>query len=113
MSVLKVYSVFDSKVGAFMHPFFMRSRGEALRGWIDAVNDPQTQFNKHPEDFSLMELGEYDERTGKFANEITPVSLGVGVEFIRREPSAQEALPFAQGSKGSGSVGEALKSANA
>lgn len=91
----KVYSVYDSKVGAFVKsPFFLRSDGEALRGWMDAVNDPQLEFLKHGSDYTLMCLGEYDDVTGKFTNEVTPRSLGMASEFIRGEeiPRSQEGL---------------------
>lgn len=84
---MKYYSVYDSKVGSYMQPFAMRSRGEAVRGWIDAVNDEKTQFNKHPEDFTLMELGEWDDQTGMFQNCASgPVSVGVALEFVKKTP---------------------------
>lgn len=94
MSKLRVYAVYDSKVKAYMNPFFMRSDGEALRGWMDVCNDKSTQFNKHPGDFSLMALGEYDEQSGKFSCEAAPRSLGLAVEFVRRpEEDRQVASP--------------------
>lgn len=80
---LRVYTVFDSKIGTYMRPFVMQTKGEALRSWVDIVNDPQTQFNKHPEDFTLFEIAEYDDATGKFTNHPTPVSLGLALEFLK------------------------------
>lgn len=85
MSKLRVYSVFDSKVGAYMSPFYVRSRGEAMRSFGDAVNDENHPFHKHPGDYTLFDLGEYDEGSGKFTNESTPVSCGVAVEYLRQE----------------------------
>lgn len=81
MGKLIVLSVYDSKVQAFAQPFFMRTRGEALRGWIDVCNDVSTQFYKYPEDFSLMELAEYDESTGRFDNLPAPSNLGLASTF--------------------------------
>ena len=39
MSSKKVFAVYDSKVQAYMNPFCMETSGQAIRGWIDAVND--------------------------------------------------------------------------
>lgn len=78
---MKVYSVYDSKVGAFMAPFFARSKGEATRMWHTAVNDPQTQFCKFPSDFTLFEIGEYDELTGDLIAHKAKESVGLALEF--------------------------------
>lgn len=81
----KIYAVYDSKVGAYLSPFFLRSRGEAIRAWQTVVNDPKTQFNKHPSDYVLFELGEFDDAKATF-NLPTPQSLGVALEFVKNEP---------------------------
>lgn len=81
---LKIFSVFDSKVMAFNTPFFQRSTGEALRAWSDAVNG-QEGFAKHPEDYTLFELGEFDDTDAKFELYSTPRSLGLAVEFVKQE----------------------------
>lgn len=83
MAKMLVFSVFDAKVGAYAQPFFMRSRGEALRGWQDVANDASTQICKYSSDFSLMEIGEYDDSTGQFTNTPTPLSLGTAAQFKR------------------------------
>lgn len=78
---MKVFTVYDSKAEAFATPFFMQSTGQALRAWTDTCNDEQTQINRHPEDFTLFHLGDFDSFTGKFENLPTPQSLGIAVEF--------------------------------
>lgn len=83
MAKLQVYSVFDAKVEAFAQPFFMRTNGEALRGWIDVCNDKSTNFNKYPSDFTLFHLGEFDEDTGFITCFKTPISLGLAISFIK------------------------------
>lgn len=95
MAKVRVFTVYDSKVGAYAAPFCMRSKGEALRSWIDVVNDPKTAFSKHPEDFCLFEVAEYDEDTGQFSNHPAPVSLGVGVEFHKGYPNSVVPSPEA------------------
>jgi len=87
---LKLFTVYDSKIGAFAQPFFMQSKGQALRSWMDVVNDKSTQFCKHPEDFTLFEIAEYDDSNGKFENLPAPISLGTALEVHKGYP--QEAL---------------------
>lgn len=53
----KTYCVYDSKVGVYGTPFYFLTHGQALRGWVDIANDPNTEIGKHPEDFTLFELG--------------------------------------------------------
>lgn len=82
--MLKIFCVFDSVAGAYLQPFFMQSKGEALRGWIDVVNDPKTSFNKHPADYTLFELGEYDSLTGSIVTHEVKISLGTALEHQRK-----------------------------
>jgi len=86
MSKLLVYAVYDSKVQRYAQPFQMRTKGEALRGWQEVANDPSTSISKHPEDFSLMELGEYDESVGQFINHPAPINLGLASQYKKVVP---------------------------
>jgi len=91
---LKAFSVYDSKVKAYMKPFFTTAAGHAIRSFEQAVNDPQTELCRHPADFTLFEIGEYDEDSAKFDNHNTPISLGTALTF-KTQPSTQ--LPLLQG----------------
>lgn len=86
--VSKVYTVYDSKVEAYMQPFLMQTKGQAIRAFSDSVNDESTQFFKHPEDFTLFEIGEYDDASGVYKMHDARISLGVAIEFRK-----QMALP--------------------
>nr|QJB20881.1 MAG: nonstructural protein [Microvirus sp.] len=63
---MQVFSVRDKAVGAFLQPFYARSRGEAMRSFIDAMADGNHAFEKHPEDYDLYYLGDFDEEKGVF-----------------------------------------------
>ena len=81
---LNVYVVHDQKAEAYMSPFFMGTDAVAIRGFSDAVNNPETPFGRHPSDYTLFCIGEYSEVQG----EITPITkrpIGNGVEFILQE----------------------------
>lgn len=78
----KIFAVYDSKVEAYLSPFFMNATGQAIRGFVDAASGADSQIAKHPEDFTLFELGEYDDSNAQFKLLSTPKSLGVAVELI-------------------------------
>lgn len=66
---LKIYSVYDKAVGAYMQPFFQRSEGEALRSLRAVVNDKNSSFSTNPGDFTLCYHGEFADDTGVFISE--------------------------------------------
>lgn len=61
-----VCSVFDSKVNAFSSPFCCKSRGEAIRSFTDACRDDSLPFKRHPTDYRLFILAEFDDQSGVF-----------------------------------------------
>jgi len=85
---LQVYSVFDIVAKVFSQPFYMASTGQALRGFGDEVNNPNSMLSKHPGDFKLFKLAEFDDNTGKFIS-IEPEFLCNAVDFV---PPKKEAV---------------------
>lgn len=81
--MLKVFSVYDSKIEAFMQPFFLRTRGEAIRAFTELCSDATSNPGKYPADFTLFELGTFEELSGKFVMHTTPTSLGLALDFKR------------------------------
>lgn len=87
MAKKMLYSVYDTKVQYFRDPMFMRNRGEALRTWTEVANAEKHEISSHPSDFSLMELGEFDDQTGKIEMLPVPHSLGLAVQFKKAPES--------------------------
>lgn len=58
------FAVYDSKAQMFHAPFFVHAPGIALRSFSDIANDPNSMIGKHPADFHLSQIGEYDEAKG-------------------------------------------------
>jgi len=81
--LLCVFSVYDSAAECYMQPFFQQTKGQAIRAFTDAVNDPSHAFARYPDDYTLFELGSYDDSKGAFMMLNTPKSIGVAVEFKR------------------------------
>lgn len=61
---MNIFAVYDKKAQAYAYPSFYHQKGQAIRAFEDAVNDPQSPFHKHPADFVLSHLGEWDDSTG-------------------------------------------------
>ncbi|QXP07926.1 MAG: nonstructural protein [Arizlama microvirus] len=94
---LKLFTCYDSKLEAYMQPFFMTTRGQALRAFTDTVNDPSSIFAKHPEDYTLFEIGEYDDQTGDISMNQAKVSLGIAIEFLKNNKPTLVSSQIAQG----------------
>lgn len=61
---LNAYTVFDRKSGVYHAPYFAVSDGAAVRSFADLANDPQTQVGRHPGDYVLYRIGEFDDASG-------------------------------------------------
>lgn len=61
MAKFMVCCVRDDAVNAFMQPFFAKSVNEARRSFGDACLDGKMEFGKHPDDYDLFCLGEWDD----------------------------------------------------
>lgn len=77
---LLAFSVIDSAVGAFGRPFFVQTRGVAVRSFMDEVMRPSEPSNPnmvgdHPDDFALYAVGAFDEESGRFESLDVPERL--------------------------------------
>lgn len=81
---LRICSIRDQKAEAWMTPLFFQSKAQAVRSFGDAVNDGQSEFSKHPEDYVLFYLGDWDPEYGALLP-TEPESLAVGVNLLRSE----------------------------
>jgi hypothetical protein len=59
-----VYSVYDEKVKTFGNPFYKPTNPAAIRDFADLAKDQNTTVGRHPEDYTLYQIGEYDDQTG-------------------------------------------------
>lgn len=78
----KIFAVRDAKSEVFNKPFFSLTHGQAERDFKTAVNDPQTQLNKYPEDYDLWFVGEYDDTTGKLIPSDTPQHVVKAIQLV-------------------------------
>lgn len=65
---LTACSIYDSVAEAWTRPMFVRSKGEAMRGFMDALQNPESDFSRHPEHYSLYAVGTFDEFSGELVS---------------------------------------------
>jgi hypothetical protein len=83
----KIYVVYDSKAENYGNPMFFATRGEAIRMFSEECNRPESMVNKYPEDFTLFEIGTYNEKEdGLISAYINKSAIGCGVDFKRETP---------------------------
>lgn len=60
------FAVKDLALQVFLSPQPQGNVPAAVRSFTDAINDPQSVFSRHPEDYELYRLCPFDEETGRF-----------------------------------------------
>lgn len=63
--LLRAYSIYDRKALQYHAPFFAVTNGAAVRSLADLANDVNTTVGRHPADFVLYCVGEYDDAKGQ------------------------------------------------
>jgi len=87
--IIKMFSLYDSKAECFGPPFFIETTGQAVRALMDYVNNPETMVSRHPEDFVMYEIGEYDNQKGEVINKNPHVLVGMAADFSNRRKNGE------------------------
>lgn len=82
---LQLFSVYDRASCSFGRPFYVPSSGVALRSFTDEVNNPQSDLAKHPSDYELHELGEFDDATAEFNLLVKPSLITTASQVLVKE----------------------------
>ncbi len=80
----KIFVIYDAAAAAYFPPFFIHEEGIAIRTFTDCVNDKEHPFGKHPKDYTLMEIGVFDDANGKITTLQTQKPLGNGLSFVQK-----------------------------
>lgn len=91
---LRMCSFRDAKAEAWHTPLFFQSDAQAIRSFGDAVNgrEPDNELARHPEDYTLFAVADWDPDTGTVEPLVQPLSLGVGSNFVREIAGRQLSL---------------------
>lgn len=77
----KIVTVYDSKAQAYLNPMVFRSTGDAIRTFGDLCSNPDNDFHRHAEDYTLFEIGEWDEFTGSSIMYHAAIPLAKAIEL--------------------------------
>ncbi len=84
-TIMKIFAVYDSKAETHLLPAFIKNSADALRGFADAANNPEHPFCKYPADYTLFELGTYDEDAATFVIHEAKLNLGLALEYVKKD----------------------------
>lgn len=78
----KLYVLKDDKSTSYGAPITFPTRGMFIRNFIqEELMRGQAIFAKHPQDFSVFEIGEYDPRSGNIDMYESKTCLGLVQDF--------------------------------
>jgi len=86
---LKLFVVYDQKTESYGVPFFRDFTANALREWSEVASnkgEKQNQIAKFPADFTLFEIGEFDQLSGVVRIYETKFSHGTALEHVKEMP---------------------------
>lgn len=87
--IVKCYAVLDAKISDFHLAIFDIKDDGAIRQFNDAVNDTKTKWNRHPEDYSLWYVGEFDTSKGTMEGHIPNNLVNATALLSLRNPGPQ------------------------
>lgn len=76
----KVFSVYDSKAKAWMTPIFAPTKGVAMRSFAQAANTQDSDFQRWAADYTLFQIGTWDDQTGDIEKDEAKSNLGTALE---------------------------------
>lgn len=91
MQMLYCYSIFDNKANAYLQPFFSINADTARREFHKAVNG-DGQFNRWAEDYSLFQMGCFDQDDGTWEMHSAPKHIVNAVTLKEITSELQEAV---------------------
>lgn len=68
MQKLCIFTIFDKKAVAYNQPFYYHQKGQAIRALQDNVAQVDSPISKHPEDYALYKIGEFDDQSGEISS---------------------------------------------
>ena len=86
MPKLIVLAVRDRAADVFGRPFYVPSLGAGIRSFSDYINSKEDgEMQKHPEDFDLYHLAEFDDESGVFECLTKPKQIAIGKDVKIRD----------------------------
>lgn len=103
---LLVFSIYDVQAEVYQKPFFCLAEGEARRAFVDIIGDPKSALGQHPEDYSLVIIGSYNDNSGLLASVVCKTLLTGREAWVQNR---QTTLPGMEGGVVSASDEEVME----
>lgn len=88
------FATYDAKAETYHLPFYARNSAVAIRSFEEAANQEGHDFMRFAADYTLFELGTFDDESGVSSEHKAHINLGNALQFVRSEPAAaQQAEP--------------------
>jgi len=78
-----IISVYDVKADVYSPPFFVHTKGEAIRSFADEVQNENSAIGRHPEDYHLFCLGDFIETTGEIRVLEVKERIALASDFVK------------------------------
>lgn len=80
--ISRMYAVYDNKACCYSQPMFFHNDDVAIRVFTELAVDQSTQIGRHPDDFVLFRIGEYDDSQGLASTLAAHQSLGLASSYL-------------------------------
>lgn len=94
---LNAYSIYDKKAASYMRPFFLQNESVAVRAISSTILE-NPELSKHPADYQLSHLGQFDEETGVITSQAVSVIAEIQTLYdsakAAQENTNQTSLPL-------------------
>lgn len=80
-----MFAIYDSKADAYLPPFIAVTVDVAKRMFAQAANDQNTDFYRFSGDYTLFELGSWDDNKGVITMHRTHISHGLAQHYIAND----------------------------
>ena len=88
--LVKIFCLYDCKAEAYLAPQYFPTKGIAIRAFTELSNDGESNVSKHSEDYTLFEVGTFDDNICRFDIYATPISIGKAIEFKKVNVSLEK-----------------------
>jgi len=83
--IYRVFSIHDAGVGAYAIPFHVNHVAYALRYFETLARDPKSDVSKFPSQFTLFEIGEFDDSNGVMTAHANHINHGLASNLLSEE----------------------------
>jgi len=76
-----IFAIYDSKARAYHQPFFSPTLETGQRAFMSSVQESNSYLHKFSEDYTLFQIGEWDDVNGKINPLENAINLGLATNY--------------------------------